>query len=233
MSPTPGTEALEITISSREGLAESVYRELRSAICEGRIPAGERLVQNGVADQLGISRTPVRDALLRLSQEGLVEPSPVRGGYLVSDFTEREVFDIYDIRLALEPAAAESATGRHSGAQLALLREINEQLREAPDFGTAESFELNRQFHDLVVAPCDNRIRRRLLDQLWSMPISLRMYQLHMISEDEWTKSIAEHDSIIQALEEGDPEAVRATVAEHIRISRADALAHVEATEEG
>ena len=233
MSPISTTAGLEITISSREGLAESVYRELRSAICEGRIPAGERLVQNSLADQLGISRTPVRDALLRLAQEGLVEPSPVRGGYLVSDVTEREVFDISDIRLALEPAAAESATGRHSSAQIARLREINEELRVASEYRSPECFELNRQFHDLLIAPCENRIRRRLLEQLWSMPIALRMYQMHMVDDAEWNTMLDEHDAIIKAIEEGDPEAVRATVAEHIRISRADALEHVEATEAG
>jgi len=228
VSPAGVAPGLEITISSRDGLAESVYRELRAAICEGRIPPGERLVQNSLADQLGISRTPVRDALLRLSQEGLVEPSPVRGGYLVSDFTEREVFDIYDIRLALEPAAAESATGRHSPTQIAELVEVNDRLRALTNYNGLEGFELNRRFHDLVVAPCENRIRRRLLEQLWSMPIALRMYQLHMVSAQEWGLMLGEHDAIIKALEEGDPDAVRATVAEHIRISRADALEHIE-----
>ncbi len=228
MRPAGQTTDLEITISSRDGLAESVYRELRSAICEGRIPAGERLVQNSLADQLDISRTPVRDALLRLSQEGLVEPSPVRGGYLVSEFTEREVFDVYDIRLALEPAAAESATGRHSPSQIAGLREVNDRLRALSNYAGPEGFELNRRFHDRVVAPCENHIRRRLLDQLWNMPVALRMYQLHMVSAQEWDVMLGEHEAIIKALEEGNPDAVRATVAEHIRISRADALEHIE-----
>lgn len=229
MTPATSVRDLEITVNSRDGLAETVYRELRAAICEGRIPAGERLVQNGLAESLGISRTPVRDALLRLSQEGLVEPSPVRGGYLVSEFTEREVFDIYDVRLALEPAAAESATGRHSASQLAELRETNDRMRSLSCYSDPSGFELNRRFHDLVVAPCENRIRRRLLDQLWRMPISLRMYQLHMVSEQEWGVMLGEHEAIVAALEGGDPETVRSTVADHIRISRADALAHVEA----
>lgn len=229
MTPAGQATDLEITITSRDGIADSVYRELRSAICEGRVPGGERLVQNTLADRLGISRTPVRDALLRLSQEGLVEPSPVRGGYLVSEFTEREVFDIYDIRLALEPAAAESATGRHSASQIAELAETNGRLEATADYSGPDAFELNRRFHDLVVAPCENRIRRRLLDQLWSMPISLRMYQVHMVSAGEWGQMLGEHEAIIKALQEGNPDAVRATVADHIRVSRADALNQLEA----
>ena len=233
MSPISTTAGLEITISSREGLAESVYRELRAAICEGRIPAGERLVQNSLADQLGISRTPVRDALLRLAQEGLVEPSPVRGGYLVSDFTGRDILDIYDIRLALEPAAAASATGRHSASTLAELNEINEELRSTTAYTSKEGYDLNWRFHDVLIAPCENRIRRRLLDQLWSMPIALRMYQMNVVDADEWNTMLGEHDTIIKAVGEGDPEAVRATVAEHIRVSRADALQRVETTEAG
>ena len=233
MSPFSQTEALEIKVNSREGLAESVYRELRAAICEGRIPAGERLVQNSLADQLGISRTPVRDALLRLAQEGLVEPSPVRGGYLVSDFTGRDILDIYDIRLALEPAAAASATGRHSASTLAELNEINEELRSTTAYTSKEGYDLNWRFHDVLIAPCENRIRRRLLDQLWSMPIALRMYQMNVVDADEWNTMLGEHGTIIKAVGEGDPEAVRATVAEHIRVSRADALQRVETTEAG
>ena len=90
-SSTTEERGLHLTIddASADGIAGSVYRELRAAICDFRLEPNQRLVQNNLADQLGISRTPVRDALMRLAQEGLVHPSPQRGGYLVSEFTAR------------------------------------------------------------------------------------------------------------------------------------------------
>ena len=106
--PTTEDHGLRLTIDdeSADGIAGSVYRELRAAICDTRLEPNQRLVQNNLADQLGISRTPVRDALMRLAQEGLVHPAPQRGGYLVSEFTARFLVDDLGVepdRVAVRP----------------------------------------------------------------------------------------------------------------------------------
>lgn len=226
----PPAQPLELRLDGQitEDLAGSVYRELRAAICDFRLPPNQRLVQNALADELGISRTPVRDALLRLAQEGLVQPAPQRGGYLVTEFTAREVLDIYDVRLALEPNAAAEVAGRHGAVAIATLRELNAKIASQPAAEIAGTFELNRDFHALVVAPSENVIIRQMLDQLWSMPSALRMYHLQMLDGHESSQMVEEHDAIVVALENGDSEAVREALASHIELARADAVQHVE-----
>ena len=113
------------------GLSTQVYQELREAICDQRIRPNQRLVQNALADQLGISRTPVRDALSRLVQEGLVYPAPARGGFIVKEFTPHEVLEIYDVRLAMEPFGARQATGAHTRAQIAEMRDVNSEIESS------------------------------------------------------------------------------------------------------
>lgn len=211
-------------------LSTQVYRELREAICDRRIPPRRRLVQNALADQLGISRTPVRDALSRLVQEGLVDPAPVRGGFVVREFTPHEVLEIYDVRLALEPVAARGAVGRHSAPQLAEMRELNEAIANRSADSLSHDYQLNERFHELVVAPCDNQILRRMLAQLWQMPSSLRMYNMQT-SDEERELTVVEHAAIVDALADGDGDRAVARIEDHILGAKRIALAHFEAAE--
>lgn len=228
--PTTEDRGLLLTIDdeSADGIAGSVYRELRAAICDFRLEPNQRLVQNNLADQLGISRTPVRDALMRLAQEGLVHPAPQRGGYLVSEFTAREVLDIYDVRLALEPLAASQAAGHHTAVEIAMLRELNSAIAAQAEAPRDDTFELNREFHGLVISRSENVIIRRMLDQLWSMPSALRMYNLQMVADHDPESMVSEHEQIIIALETGDGARVANDVRSHITKARAEAVEHVE-----
>ncbi len=219
---------LTIDADATDGLAGSVYRELRAAICDLRLEPNQRLVQNNLADQLGISRTPVRDALMRLAQEGLVHPAPQRGGYLVSEFTTREVLDIYDVRLALEPSAAAQAAGHHGPAEIAKLRELNASIAAQTARQGAGAFELNREFHALVISHSENAIIRRMLSQLWAMPSALRMYNVQMYDGHDPQPMVSEHELIIAALESGDAVRVNDEVESHIEKARAEAVEHVE-----
>lgn len=211
-------------------LSAQVYRELREAICDYRIPPRQRLVQNALAEQLGISRTPVRDALARLVQEGLVDPAPVRGGFLVREFTPHAVLEIYDVRLALEPIAARGAAGRHSGAQIAEMRDINAAIGSATAGSLSEQYALNERFHALVIEPYENEIMKRMLAQLWQMPSALRMYHFQA-SFEERDVTVDEHAAIIDALETGDAATAVARIEDHIRGAKQIALDHFEASE--
>ncbi|MFN8151687.1 MAG: GntR family transcriptional regulator [Solirubrobacterales bacterium] len=209
-------------------LSAQVYRELREAICDCRIPPRQRLVQNALADQLGISRTPVRDALSRLVQEGLVDPAPVRGGFIVREFTPHAVLEIYDVRLSLEPVAARGAAGHHTGAQIAEMRDINAAIGSVSSGSLSEKYELNERFHSLVVEPYSNEIMKRMLAQLWQMPSALRMYHLQA-SEEEHDVTVSEHREIIDALESGNATAVVKRIEAHILGAKQIALEHFEA----
>lgn len=219
--------------SAHEGdLSQQVYRELREAICEGRIPPHQRLVQNSLAEDLGISRTPVRDALLHLSQEGLVQPAPARGGFLVTEFTPREVLEIYDVRLALEPGAAAAAAGKHSRTQIGEMRDVNIAIGEGDEESPREQYRLNERFHELVVAECGNRILIRMLSTLWGMPSSLRMYHLQIQAKGALRGIYEGHEQIIEALESGDADLVENRVRAHIAGAKQSALKHFSDEEE-
>lgn len=209
-------------------LADRVYRELREAICDARLGAHERLVQNALADQLGISRTPVRDALLRLAQEGLVKALPWRGGYAVSEFTSEEVLHIYDVRLGLEPLALRQAVGRHTRAQIAHLRDLDALIADEPQSSVAEHYQLNQQLHAGLVEPCDNDLLKRMLEQLWSMPSALRMYHHQVAGGHGVDPAGLQHDAIIDAVEAGDGDTAEARLREHLETARRGALAHFE-----
>lgn len=212
------------------GLSNQVYQELREAICDQRIGPNQRLVQNALADQLGISRTPVRDALSRLVQEGLVYPAPARGGFIVKEFTPHEVLEIYDVRLAMEPFGARRATGEHTRAQIAEMRDINAEIESSSLESVSEQYTLNERFHGLVIEPCENEILKRMLGQLWQLPSSLRMYHFQA-SPKEHEVTVVEHAGIIEALETADADLVVERVERHILGAKQIALAHFEAAE--
>lgn len=212
----------------RGNLADQVYAELRSAICDFRIPPNRRLVQNDLAAEFDISRTPVRDALIQLYQEGLVRPLPDRGGFLVTEFTAGEVLGIYEVRRALEPRAAGQAAGRHAITEVAELRQVNHDLGDpSRRTGGRDEYELNRRFHQVVVGPCQNEILKATLDRLWSMPSSLRMYN-RQVGSLSTELIVREHDQIVDALVDGDPEVVIRLVSEHIDGARNQALKQLE-----
>lgn len=215
---------LSINVGAHEPLSTLVYRELREAICDDRLPAGRRLVQNALADHLGISRTPVRDALLRLSQEGLVTALPWRGGYTVSPFTVREVLDIYEVRLPLELLAARETAGHHTRAQIAALRELNAKIEAAAGGPLLEQYNLNRDLHALIVAPSENEVNKRMLEQLWAMPSALRMYHVQIADDHPVDNSVVEHSMIIDALESGDADTIVARTSAHLEAAHALAV---------
>ncbi|MBN8868661.1 MAG: GntR family transcriptional regulator [Solirubrobacterales bacterium] len=210
-------------------LAGQVYTELREAICDGRIEANQRLVQNALAEELDISRTPVRDALLHLSQEGLVRPAPTRGGFIVTEFTPHEVLEIYDVRLALEPMAAAQSAGHHSRTQLAEMKDVNAEILEHPELPLREQYLLNQRFHELVVAECGNRILIRMLIQLWSMPSSWRMYHQQFEADDSHEIVYRGHASIVEALEDGDALLAEQRVRDHVAAAKQTTLDHFQA----
>ncbi len=206
-------------------LADLAYRTLRDAICSGKIPAHERLAQNALADRLGISRTPVRDALLRLAQEGLIHSVSWRG-YVVNEFTPREIIDIYDVRLPLELSGLERAFGRHTSRDIAELNDVNDAIG-AGGTSVEQLFDLNYRFHTGLVAPSENPILLRLLEQLWQMPVSLRMFYTQYAA-DVGSGMAAEHARILAGLEAGDRELTLAEARKHIELARQTTVAWLE-----
>ena len=202
-------------------LSEHVYRTLRDAICDGVFEAHEHLVQNRLAEQLSVSRTPVRDALLRLSQEGLIRAVGARG-YVVGELTPRDVDDVYEVRLFLEPQAValgfDRVTDRQIDEMVSLNAEISHPERHPDDY-----YELNRSFHEVLIRLCPNTLMRRILSDLWDLPVSRRIFRQQMTGHLDVPRMVAEHDGLIEAVRARDAELMMERLRHHLRASRQEA----------
>lgn len=196
-------------------LAERVYETVRDSIVNGDVGADSQLIQEQVAEQLGVSRTPVRDALNRLAHEGLVTWTPGTG-YLVNDLTEQDITDVYQVRYNLETLAARLACGRHSQVQLARLAALIEEMAAEDPSADARHFDLNRKFHRAVIEPCGNQLLIQIIDNLWNHPVNRRITKAYVHDHDNVGTMVAEHRDILAAARAGDEDRLVALVAKHM-----------------
>lgn len=206
---------LALSPSGTEPLVDTVYAALRDAICDGRLAPGQKLPQIPLAAHLGTSRTPVRDALQRLAQEGLVRAVSFRG-FVVSEFSVREVVDIYQVRLALEPMAVREAMPHYTRMDVASLYDICDRTESTDESDVVALYDLNADFHKTLIGPCPNRVAVRMLTQLWQQPSSLRMFHAQAAVGAAMKSSADGHRAIVQAVEQGDAERVVDLVTTHI-----------------
>jgi DNA-binding GntR family transcriptional regulator len=207
--------------------AEQVYLRLRRLIVEGHYPPGSRLVEERLAQELGVSRTPVRQALGRAAAEGLVQIFPNRGA-VARSFSADDLLEIYDLRAALEGQAANRAASRILPEQLATLRATAaalEQALERPFAARADEIhflvEQNAIFHDTIIAACGNGRLATVVANVVNVPLQFRSF--YWYSPDERRISNFFHRSILYALSQGDGDRARAMMREHIFHGR-DAL---------
>jgi DNA-binding GntR family transcriptional regulator len=199
-----------------DDLAGSVHQALRDAIVAGQLEAGEHINQDRVARELGVSRTPVREALRWLERDGLVRLEPNRGAF-VSAFTDRDLFEIYELRELLEPHAAGIACAVATRAELAVLRDLADRIEETWEAEPQESFAFNRAFHERLCQPCQNGLLLSLLAQVWSQQAALRIFTRYAQGGRAFAeRTHAEHHSIVEAYAARDTAAVRDLVRAHI-----------------
>jgi DNA-binding GntR family transcriptional regulator len=182
-------------------LAEQVYRAVRARIIQGELAPGSFLREKDL-EVLGVSRTPIRDALGRLASEGFLERLPHRG-FRVPEESAGQLLELYPIVASLELLAGRAALERFTPDDLARLREINRRLAESRDRGDARAIvEENNRFHRLISERSGNRRLASLLDDLRSQ---LGRLELWYYSHRERTqRSIREHEELIGAIENDD-----------------------------
>jgi DNA-binding GntR family transcriptional regulator len=190
--------------------ADKAYQQLRDAILDGDISPNRRLVEEELAASLEVSRTPVREALLRLAQEGLV--TRVRG-WVVRDHSLEEALRIVEARAAVESAAARLAAAQISDADLERLVSIADAI-DQPGSTMKELNRLNRQFHALITGACGNpllvQFAQRTNISHWSLSASWLM------SAKDAAEVNAEHRQMIEALTQRDGVVLEALVRAHI-----------------
>ncbi|MEI7743533.1 MAG: GntR family transcriptional regulator, partial [Chloroflexota bacterium] len=156
-------------------LSQDVYTILRDAIVNGDIPERAHLSQNPLADALGVSRTPLRDALLRLAQDGLIASVGGRG-YPVVPVEMTEVAEIYEVRRRLVEWALELVRDRITPTDLWEARRIHQEMSHPEHLGATTYYDLNRKFHRAFIRSGPNRTLLLSIDHLWELPTSLRMF---------------------------------------------------------
>lgn len=210
---------------------KDVYAVLRQQIIQGSYQAGERLVEERLADTLGVSRTPVREALATLASEGLVQLFPNRGA-VVRSFAPDEIKESYDLRAVLEGYAAFQAASRITPDQIAALHTITDEMEERfvhdlPDQQTQLYWlvERNQLFHRAIVEASGNRLLLTVFRQLIDLPLMFRSF--YWYSDEGRTQQIFFHRRIIAALAERDADRARALMSEHIHEGRDAVLRNV------
>lgn len=204
--------------------SELVYRRLRDAIQLGEYAPFTRLVQEQIAEQLAVSRTPVRDALTRLANEDVVTWTSGRGGYIVPDVGPDDVRHVHDVRRALECLGVEEAAARYSPQDIHLLRSLYRKAVDA-DPADADYFAMNCDFHLALVQPSNNQLLVRLLNQLWRLPAARTIANRYIDSAERTRRSFTEHAALITAAERGDGVRLVRLLGEHIDSSYAYAAA--------
>ena len=199
---------------TRRNLGQQVTDLVRKLVVSGKLKIGQRLVEQRLAEGLGISRTPVREALHRLAQEELLSKR-TRGGYVVRPLTPEEVEDAEGLRAVLEAYAAQRAAQRRDPE---IIRDIENNL-DAFDQALLERderklIELNSEFHHLLHQAARSKLLSRQLGDLETTVERISRALISNMSAGEW--SCDEHRAILQAIKEGDPEQAAEIAREHV-----------------
>ena len=195
-------------------LRDVVFYTLRQAILKGELKPGERLMEMQLANQLGVSRTPIREAIRKLELEGLVLMIPRRGA-VVAKITEKDLRDVLEVRTSLEKLAIELACQRMPDETIPDLRQALEAFKEAlkKEDLTAQA-EKDEQFHDVIFKSTGNQ---RLIQMLNNLREQMYRYRLEYLKEcGAHGGRVEGHEAIIQALSVKDKEKAADIIARHI-----------------
>jgi DNA-binding GntR family transcriptional regulator len=204
-------------------LAEVACDEIRRAIREGRVATGAHLTEVDLASWLGMSRTPIREAMRRLQSEGLLLNQPFRGA-LVMRLDADDMRQMFAVRELLEPAAAAACAANAGTAEIAALRAILEQeaaLLNDP----AELIPLNRQFHDIILESARNQFLSKAIAGVYSL-IPL-LGDSNLLNGPHAREAHAQHQAIVDAIERHDAARAEAVAREHVRHSLKTRLARI------
>ncbi len=194
--------------------AEAVYDELRRRILSGVLGPGAPINQDALAPELGVSVTPVREALRRLEAEGLVQFEAHKTG-IVTPLSRSEVAEVYDIRQQLDPYAAGLATVRVSDADL---RELERLSRAKASSDPVAQVGINRAFHRAIYASSGNAMLTGILDRLWERT---DRYRVMLVTTEVDVVTVAhEHVEIVEAMRARQPRRVAKLIRAHVATAR-------------
>lgn len=203
-----------IKLDSYKPLRELVFESIREAIIGGQLPPGERLMEIQLAEEMGVSRTPVREAIRKLELEGLVVMIPRKGAY-VSGLSMKDISEVFEIRGALEGLAAELASERITEEELENLERHLVRIAEGIEKGDITSVvEIDTDFHAMLYTACRNQRLGQIINNLREQ--IQRFRQTSLSYPGRMRLALEEHRRIVEAISARDPELARRLASEHI-----------------
>ncbi|WP_340002368.1 GntR family transcriptional regulator [Oceanobacillus sp. FSL K6-0127] len=202
-------------LDTSKTLQVQVYEYMHDKIVNGKLGPGTRVVEQQIAEETGVSRSPIREAIKQLKSEALVASHP-RGGVRVFRPTSDDFKYLYECRLSLEPLAASLAAERSNNIQLT---EINELLRKMKDIMEAEDFEhmkkLSRNFHDLILECSENPFLIKMMNQLHSLILFYR--NIILTKTSRMVEGFFEHEAICFDILNRDAKSAEKHMRDHIQ----------------
>ena len=202
-----------------------VYTTLRQAILKGELEPGERLMEIQLAEKMGVSRTPIREAIRRLEKESLVIMVP-RKGAEVAGISEKMLKDVLEIRMTLEEMALRLAISRADAEDISRLEEAETAFQRAVESGRLiDMAEADEQFHFVIYGAADNE---KLTEILNGLKENMYRYRLEYLKDEDARRTLVqEHNAIIEAFKHRDTEAGAEVTDQHIRNQERAVIARV------
>lgn len=212
-------------------LRDVVFNTLRQAILKGELKPGERLMEIALAEKLGVSRTPIREAMRKLELEGLVVMIPRRGAQ-VANITEKDLNDVLEVRIALENVAIEKACTRMSKEDMGRLwlaaKEFERTMAEGNLVRLAEA---DVAFHEIIYRASDNKRLNQVLNNLREQ---IYRYRVEYLKEEETRNVLVkEHEELTKAIRQRDVKKAQEISFRHIENQRRTIIQSIEAEEAG
>lgn len=209
------TENLELNMNAYLPLRDVVFNTLREAILKGELKPGERLMELQLAAKLGVSRTPIREAIRMLEQEGLAVTVP-RKGAQVARMTEKDMEDVLQVRGALDELAVRLATENITPEQLEQLEQARQRFEHSLNSGNVKEIaQADVDFHDAIYQATGNA---RLVTLLNNLREQLYRYRVEYLKDrHSYPRLLQEHQEIVDALRRKDKSSASEAMVEHVK----------------
>ena len=212
------TQDIQFEMNDDLPLRDAVFQTLRQAILQGKLEPGERLMELHLAAMLGVSRTPVREAIRKLELEGLVITIPRRGA-VVAQITRKDLEDVLEVRCALEELAVRKACANMDERQLQALKDAAARFEKCVSAGNLmESAQADVDFHEIISEATGNRRLIQILNNIRSQVYRYRLENLK--NKSSHPDLIREHSSLIEALEARNEDLAAKCICVHIENQR-------------
>lgn len=206
---------LNLDLKNHRPLREIVYEQLKMQIMTGKITPGTRMMEVELAEEMGVSRTPVREAIRKLEKESLVTIEPRKGAY-ASEISVKDMVDTLEVRQDLEGLAAALATERMSQEQLKELNEISQKYSRAiKENDTEKIIQYDEMFHKYIVSCSGNKTLIQISKTV--QELALRFRYLYYDDFSRYENMPVEHKQIIDAITGGDGNKARLTADNHVK----------------